>query len=212
MRKLPLIFLPLLLIALSACSRSPSPPTAEPPVLATQPTEQTTIPPEQINEPGQESSSQPVTEHLPEPTAPSVTEPASTAAAADTPPNTEPASQPPQPTEPPATKSPAAPTQPEPTTEPPAPPETAQPTEAPFDIDYWIGYAQTVATEKGLVLEPSAVDCWDNPISANPNCIYLERDITARLNRYAGDGDITDVWVWYECVEENRYLIYIGYA
>ena len=93
-----------------------------------------------------------------------------------------------------------------------APPETAQPTEAPFDIDYWIGYAQTVATEKGLVLEPSAVDCWDNPISANPNCIYLERDITARLNRYAGDGDITDVWIWYECVGENRYLIYIGYA
>ena len=46
MRKLPLIFLPLLLITLSACSRSPSPPTAEPPVLATQPTEQTTIPPD----------------------------------------------------------------------------------------------------------------------------------------------------------------------
>ena len=199
MRKLPLIFLPLLLITLSACSRSPSPPTAEPPVLATQPTEQTTIPPEQINEPGQESSSQPVTEPMPEPTAPPVTEPASTAAAADTPPNTEPVSQPPQPTEPPATKSPAAPTQPEPTT-------------APFDIDYWIGYAQTVATEKGLVLEPSAVDCWDNPISANPNCIYLERDITARLNRYAGDGDITDVWIWYECVGTSSYLIYIGYA
>ena len=211
MRKLPLIFLLLLLIALSACSRSPSPPTAEPPVLATQQTEQTTIPPEQINEPGQESYSQPVTEPMPEPTVPSVTEPASAAAAADTPPNTESASQPPQPTEPPATKSPAAPTRPE-HTEPPTPPETAQPTEAPFDIDYWIGYAQTVATEKGLVLEPSAVDCWDNPISANPNCIYLERDITARLNRYAGGGDITDVWIWYECVGENRYLIYIGYA
>lgn len=69
MRKLPLIFLPLLLITLSACSRSPSPPTAEPPVLATQPTEQTTIPPEQINEPGQESSSQPVTEPMPNSTA-----------------------------------------------------------------------------------------------------------------------------------------------
>lgn len=212
MRKLPLIFLPLLLIALSACSRSPSPPTAEPPVLAAQPTEQATIPPEQTNEPGQESSSQPVTEPLPGPTAPPVTEPASTTAAADTPPNTEPASPPPQPTEPPATKSPAAPTQSESTTEASIPPETAQPTEAPFDIDFWIGYAQTVATEKGLVLEPSAVDCWDNPISANPDCIYLERDITARLNRYAGDGEITDVWVWYECVGENRYLIYIGYA
>lgn len=211
MRKLPLIFLPLLLIALSACSHSPSPPTAEPPVLATQPTEQATIPPEQSNEPGQESSSQPVTKPLQEPTAPPVTEPASTVAAADTPPNTEPASPPPQPTEPPATESPAAPTQPE-SAEPPAPPETAQPTEVPFDIDYWIGYAQSVATGKGLVLEPSAVDCWDNPISANPNCIYLERDINARLNRYAGDGEITDVWIWYECVGENRYLIYIGYA
>lgn len=211
MRKLPLIFLPFLLITLSACFRSPSPPTAEPPVLAAQPTEQATIPPEQPNEPGQESSSQPVTELLPEPTAPPVTEPASTAAAANTPPNTEPAPPPPQSPEPPSTEPPTAPSPPE-SPEPPAPPETAQPTEAPFDIDFWIGYAQTVATEKGLVLEPSAVDCWDNPISANPNCIYLERDITARLNRYAGDGEITDVWIWYECVGENRYLIYIGYA
>ena len=176
MRKLPLIFLLLLLIALSACNRSPSPPT-----LTTQPAEQSTIPPERSNKPGQESSSQPVTESLPEPTAP------------------------------PATESPAAPAEPEPT-EPPTPSETAQPTEAPFDIDYWIGYAQSVTTEKGLVLEPSAVDCWDNPISANPDCIYLERDITARLNRYAGDADITDVWIWYECLGENRYLIYIGYA
>ena len=212
MRKLPLIFLPLLLITLSACNRSPSPPTAEPPTLATRPAEQTTIPPEQSNEPGQESSSQPVTESLPEPTAPPVTEPASTPTASEVASsNTEPVSTPPQPAEPPVTESPAAPTEPKPT-EPPTPSETAQPTEAPFDIDYWIGYAQSVATEKGLVLKPSTVDCWDNPISANPDCIYLERDITARLNRYAGDADITDVWIWYECVGENRYLIYIGYA
>ena len=207
MRKLPLIFLLLLLIALSACNRSPSPPT-----LTTQPAEQTTIPPEQSNKPGQESSSQPVTESLPEPTAPPVTEPASTSAASEVASsNTESVSTPPQPAELPATESPAAPTEPKPT-EPPTPLETAQPTEAPFDIDYWIGYAQSVAMEKELVLEPSAVDCWDNPISANPDCIYLERDITARLNRYAGDADISDVWIWYECVGENRYLIYIGYA
>ena len=81
-----------------------------------------------------------------------------------------------------------------------------------FDIDYWIGYAQSVATIKGLVLESSAVDCWDNPITANPDCIYLERDINSRLNRYATDGETTDVWIWYECIGENEYLIYIGYA
>ena len=81
-----------------------------------------------------------------------------------------------------------------------------------FDIDYWIGYAQSVATSKGLVLESTAVDCWDNPIEANSDCIYLERDINSRLNRYATDGETTDVWIWYECIGENEYLIYIGYA
>ena len=91
---------------------------------------------------------------------------------------------------------------PEPTTEP----------DAAFDIDYWIGYAINTAAGLGLELDPSAVDCWDNPITANPDCIYLERDINARLSRYAGDEDITVVWIWYENVGTNRYLIYIGYA
>ena len=81
-----------------------------------------------------------------------------------------------------------------------------------FDIEYWISYAKSVATSKGLVLESSAVDCWDNPITANPDCIYLERDISGYLSRYAADEDITDVWIWYECIGENKYLIYIGYA
>lgn len=101
--------------------------------------------------------------------------------------------------------------------EPPAPPvETEQEPEPEpehtFDINYWISYAQGVAVSKGLTLESSAVDCWDNPIAANPDCIYLERDINSRLNRYAGDEDITDVWIWYECIETNSYLIYVGYA
>ena len=56
------------------------------------------------------------------------------------------------------------------------------------------------------------MECWDNPITANPDCIYLERDITARLSRYAGDEDITAVWIWYENIGTNKYLIYIGYA
>ena len=81
-----------------------------------------------------------------------------------------------------------------------------------FDIGYWISYARNAALEKGLSLSPSAVDCWDNPITANAGCIYLERDISARLSRYAGDEDITDVWIWYENTGPGSYLIYIGYA
>ena len=99
--------------------------------------------------------------------------------------------------------------------EPPAPPVETEPEPEPepsFDINYWISYAQGVAVSKGLALESSAVDCWDNPISANPDCIYLERDINSRMNRYARDEDITDVWIWYECIGTNSYLIYVGYA
>ena len=98
-------------------------------------------------------------------------------------------------------------------TEPPAPPVEPEPEPEPsFDINYWISYAQGVAVSKGLTLESSAVDCWDNPITANPDCIYLERDINSRMSRYAKDEDITDVWIWYECIGTNSYLIYVGYA
>ena len=81
-----------------------------------------------------------------------------------------------------------------------------------FDIDCWISYAKSTAVSLGLTLDSSATDCWDNPITAKPTCIYLERDINSRLNRYAKDGEITAVWVWYECVGTSSYLIYIGYA
>ena len=93
-------------------------------------------------------------------------------------------------------------TEPEPTPEP----------EPAFDIDYWISYAKSTAVSLGLTLEDSATDCWDNPITAKPTCIYLERDINSRLNRYAKDETITAVWIWYECVGTSSYLIYIGYA
>lgn len=93
-------------------------------------------------------------------------------------------------------------TEPEPTPEP-------EPT---FDIDCWISYAKSTAVSLGLTLDSSATDCWDNPITAKPTCIYLERDINSRLNRYAKDGEITAVWIWYECVGTSSYLIYIGYA
>ena len=93
-------------------------------------------------------------------------------------------------------------TEPEPTSEP-------EPT---FDIEHWISYAKSTAVSLGLTLDCSATDCWDNPITAKPTCIYLERDINSRLNRYAKDGEITAVWIWYECVGTSSYLIYIGYA
>jgi len=92
-------------------------------------------------------------------------------------------------------------TEPEPTKKP-----------APFDSDHWIAYARSYAESKGLVLSDTAVDCWDNPIRAGAHCIYLERDIQSRLNRYAKDEDITDVWIWAEIAGNDCYDIYIGYA
>ena len=128
------------------------------------------------------------------------------------------------PTPPAATSAPTVtpaptPEPPAPTPEPPIPtPEPAQPTPEPiieepsFDISYWIGYAQSYAQGLGLRLEGSAVDCWDNPIGAGPHSTCLERDISSRLNRYANDPDITDVWIWYESTGGSNYNIYIGYA
>lgn len=87
-------------------------------------------------------------------------------------------------------------------------------TEPAFDISYWISYAQSAAKEKGLQLESSAVDCWDNPIAAGPGCTCTERDINGYLSRYAADPDITDVWIWAEPRNDGsgRYDLYIGYA
>lgn len=105
---------------------------------------------------------------------------------------------------------PTAPTETQP--QEPEPPAAEEPTEPEFDIQTWIDYAKAYAESVGLRLESSAVDCWDNPIDADADRIYLERDIRSRLNRYAADETITDVWVWYEAVGTNSYLIYIGYA
>ena len=93
--------------------------------------------------------------------------------------------------------------------------ETVPESETPqseFDIQYWISFAKEYAISIGLSLDSAAIDCWDNPIGANSRCIYLERDIKSRLNRYAKDEDITDVWIWAELVGNDCYDIYIGYA
>ena len=81
-----------------------------------------------------------------------------------------------------------------------------------FDIQYWISFAKEYAISIGLSLDRAAIDCWDTPMGANSQCIYLERDIKSRLNRYAKDKDITDVWIWAEPKSNGCYDIYIGYA
>ena len=117
------------------------------------------------------------------------------------------------PTPPPAaTPAPTPAPTPEPPASTPAPGELTPEPVPSFDIGYWIGYAQSYAQGLGLRLESSAVDCWDNPIGAGPHSTCLERDISSRLNRYANDPDITDVWIWYESTGGNNYNIYIGYA
>lgn len=130
----------------------------------------------------------------------------------------------PRETEPPATTEPVRETEPPPTTEPPnqagstepeeiIPSQPVETTPEPeFDISYWISFAKSYAESIGLNLDATAVDCWDNPITAGSHCIYLERDIKNRLNRYSRDEDITDVWIWAVDLGNGSYDIYIGYA
>ena len=94
----------------------------------------------------------------------------------------------------------------------PSEPPKEEPTEPVFDIDYWISFAKSYAESIGLALDSGAVYCWDNPIAAGVKCKYTERDIRGYLDRYAKDGDITDVWIWYEQTGSGSYEIYIGYA
>lgn len=96
----------------------------------------------------------------------------------------------------------------------PAPqePEPTQPAQPEFDVSYWVSYAKSYAQSIGLELESSAVDCWDNPITAGDHSSCLQRDIESRLNRYSRDEDITDVWIWAEKSSDGSYDLYIGYA
>ena len=106
--------------------------------------------------------------------------------------------------------------EPEPETKPNPPKEAeTQEPEAPketFNIDYWVAYAKNYATSIGLELDVTAVDCWDNPIAANPKCTTIEENIISRLNRYKNIEEFTAVWIWAEKVSDNGYELYIGYA
>lgn len=76
--------------------------------------------------------------------------------------------------------------------EPPIPPmQETKPTEVvkepeieTFDVSPYISQAQSYAQSIGLQLDSSAVDCWDNPISANAHKANISGDIQSRLNRY----------------------------
>lgn len=93
------------------------------------------------------------------------------------------------------------------------PPESVtEPPKVEFDINYWISFARSYALQIGLEIDPTAVDCWDNPTTANADCIYLERDLTHHLDRYNRDDDITAVNIWAESLVNGKYLIYIAYA
>lgn len=116
-------------------------------------------------------------------------------------------------TVPPKTPEPEPPEEPTETRpQEPEMPVAEEPIDPEFDIQTWIDYAKAYAESVGLRLESSAVDCWDNPISAGAHCSYLERDIQSRLKRYARDEEITDVWIWAEARSDGKYDLYIGYA
>lgn len=145
------------------------------------------------------------TEYAAEPKQPAQTE-EKTNSASSTPPPKESEMQKPVPTQPPAEEPPQS--EPQET----APPE--EPIVPDFNIQTWIDFAAEYATSEsvGLNLSPDATACWDNPITAGPHSLYLERDIQSRLNRYARDEDITDVWIWAEERSDGSYDLYIGYA
>ena len=91
-------------------------------------------------------------------------------------------------------------------------PDLPEPLAPTFNIDYWVKYAEDYAQSMGLIIDSSASDCRDAPISANSGSKYLERDIKNRLDRYLRDKSVTQVLIWAEPDGESSYLLYIGYS
>ena len=69
-------------------------------------------------------------------------------------------------------------------TEKPAEPKPTEPHKQTFDVSPYVSYAKEYAVSIGLSLDITATECWDNPISANPNRSGIKSDIESRLNRY----------------------------
>ena len=94
-------------------------------------------------------------------------------------------------------------------------PKEQKPTELPkqtFDVSEYVSYAKSYAQSIGLELDSTATECWDNPISANPNRSGIKSDIESRLNRYRNSEGFTAVWIWTEKLSDTEYNIYIGYC
>ena len=200
----------LLALSLSGCANAGrsevSAPSSQETVMADP--VQGTMPQESITVSVSESTEIPTESTVPTETVEAKSE-VSTPAKEETPPTVSSPTEtaPPKASEP---KPPEEPTETQP--QEPEPPAAEEPTEPIFDIQTWIDYAKAYAESVGLRLESSAVDCWDNPISAGAHYYYLERDIQSRLSRYARDEDITDVWIWAEARSDGKYDLYIGYA
>ena len=94
----------------------------------------------------------------------------------------------------------------------PAEPKPTEPPKQTFDVSPYVSYAKEYAVSIGLSLDSTATECWDNPISANPNRSGIKSDIESRLNRYKNSEGFTAVWIWTEKLSDTDYNIYIGYC
>lgn len=94
----------------------------------------------------------------------------------------------------------------------PAEPKPTEPPKQTFDVSPYVSYAKEYAVSIGLSLDITATECWDNPISANPNRSDIKSDIESRLNRYKNSEGFTAVWIWTEKLSDTEYNLYIGYC
>jgi len=107
------------------------------------------------------------------------------------------------------TPPPTVPTAPEPT---PAPDPVPVPEPAPaFDISACVQSAVDYGVSIGIAFDSTATACWDDPLTANAQSLYTERDLHDRLDWYKASG-FTAFCVWSEPVGDGSYLVYIGYA
>lgn len=94
----------------------------------------------------------------------------------------------------------------------PTEPKPTEPPKQTFDVSPYVSYAKEYAVSIGLSLDSTATECWDNPISANPNRSGIKSDIESSLNRYKNSEGFTAVWIWTEKLSDTEYNIYIGYC
>lgn len=89
--------------------------------------------------------------------------------------------------------------------------EEPEPIVPDFDVSQHVSFAQSYGTDIGLILDSTAVSCWDNPIAAHSGCVYIDRDLRDLLDWYRICG-YTHFWVWSEDLGNGNYNIYLGYA